>query len=100
MEKVVLTEKTAKVLEILKDNGGAMFAADIAEVDPALFTSGARSVSPILVHLTKAGKEYVANVGKAERKVLDKDGNEVTRSYAQYQVTDAGLALEYDIKTA
>lgn len=97
MEKVELTIKTAKVLEILKDNGGEMFAADIAEIDAELFDKGARSVSPILVTLTRRG--FVENVGKAEREVLDKDGNKVVRSYAQYQVTDEGTALVYDTKT-
>lgn len=98
MEKVELTVKTAKVLEILKDNGGTMFAADVAEIDADLFDKGARSVSPILVTLTRRG--FVENVGKADRQVLDKDGNEVTRSYAQYQVTAEGQALDYDTKAA
>lgn len=96
MEKVELTIKTAKVLEILKDNGGQMFAADVAEIDTDLFDKGARSVSPILVTLTRRG--FVENVGKADRLILDKDGNEVTRSYAQYQVTEAGQELVYETK--
>ena len=98
MEKVELTIKTAKVLEILKDNGGTMFAADIAEIDADLFDKGSRSVSPILVTLTRRG--FVENVGRADRKVLDKDGNEVVRQYAQYAVTDEGAALVYETKAA
>lgn len=98
MEKVQLTEKTAKVLEILKDNGGAMFAADVADIDPALFDKGSRSVSPLLVNLTR--NEFAENVGKASREVLDKDGNKVTREYAQYKVTAKGAELDYDIKAA
>ena len=98
MEKVLLTQKTARVLEILKDNGGEMFAADIAAIDAEMFDKADRSVSPLLVNLSKKG--FVANVGRGEREVLDKDGNKVTRTYAKYQVTNDGIALDYDIKTA
>lgn len=96
IEAVELTEKTGAVLEALKADGGVMFAADIAESNVDLFDKGARSVSPILVTLTRRG--FVENAGKADRQVLDKDGNEVTRSYTQYKVTEEGLNLDYSIK--
>lgn len=97
MEKVVLTEKTAKVLEILKDNGGAMVAVRIAEFDTEAFTSGFRSVSPILVNLEKKG--FITKLDdKAKVTVLDKDGKEVEREHTQYQVSDAGAALIYETK--
>lgn len=99
MEKATveqLTEKTARVLEILKDNGGEMLAADIADIDSALFDKGARSVSPILVNLTRKG--FAEKAGKADRKVEDAKGNEVTRSYVTYKVTEEGANLEYEIK--
>lgn len=96
MEKLELTVKSAKVLEILKDNGGDMIPADIAEVDAATFEKGARSVSPILVHLVKKG--LVEKTGKADREVLNKDGNPETRSYTQYRISDFGKTAEYATK--
>lgn len=97
MEKVVLTEKTAKVLEILKDNGGEMVAVNIAALDPEAFTSGFRSVSPILVNLEKKG--YITkSAEKAKVTVINKDGNEEVRDHTQYAIADAGAELVYETK--
>lgn len=96
MEKLVLTAKTAQVLEILKDNGEAMFAVEVADEDPATFTSGQRSVGPLLERLAKL---ELVEKGKASRQVIDnKSGAEVTREYTTYQINDAGMAAEYEIK--
>lgn len=96
METIKLTEKTAKVLEILKGASAPMFAADIAVVAPELFEKAEKSVSPLLTNLGKNG--WAVNVGKGPRQVPDKDGKEVTREYAMYEATDAGRALVYEVK--
>lgn len=92
---VALTAKTARVLEILKENGARMFAEEIAAVDPSLFEKGARSVSPIMTHLVKNGFVEKAKVSK---EVLSSDGNKVTKEYTQYWVSPVGAALDYQIK--
>ncbi len=84
------------VLEILKENGGAMFAAEVAEKDADLFDKGSRSVSPILVTLARKG--FIDKPGKADLEVLDKDGNKVTRSYTQYIINSVGSELVYETK--
>lgn len=96
MEKLLLTAKTAQVLEILKANGQPMFAAEVAEEDPVTFEKGARSVGTILERLFKLG---FVDKGEGERQVIDaKSGNEVTRTYKTYQITDEGMDAEYDVK--
>ena len=94
-EKVVLTAKTAAVLEVLKDTGAWMFAEDIAATDAVLFGKGGRSVNPILTNLVKKG---FVEKQEATRQVVNKEGVSVERPYKQYHVTDLGSELEYSIK--
>lgn len=98
MEKVQLTEKTAKVLEILKATGAKMTAEDVARNSEGVFASG-KNVTAIMTHLVKGG--YVAkDAEKVAREAVDKDGNKVTRQYTLYFVTPTGAALDYAIKAA
>lgn len=91
-----LTEKSAKVLEETKANGGVVTAAQIAEIDPALFDKGAKSVTPIFTQLVRKG--LVHKPSKVDAEVLDKEGNKVTRAYQGYQITDEGMAFVYEVK--
>lgn len=92
---VVLTAKTAAVLEVLKDTGAKMFAQDIADAKPGMFEKGARSVSPILTNLHRKG--YIEKE-KASQEVVNAEGNSVTKELTRYWVVDAGSELEYSIK--
>lgn len=97
-EQVLLTEKTGKVLEILKANGGLMTGAEIAAQDEASFEKGARSVTPILTNLNRKGWIDKSDE-KSSRTAIDaKTGNEVVRQYTMYQVSDAGKELVYEVK--
>lgn len=100
MESTVtqFTAKTAKALEVLKDNGGVMIGADVAAVDAELFPAGAASVSSILSRLHKLG--FINKLDeKVDRIVVDaKSGNEVTRQYTAYEINEAGKELVYEIK--
>lgn len=98
MEKVLLTEKTAKALEILKATGAKMTAEDVARNSEGIFATG-KNVTAILTHLVKAG-HVAKDDEKVAREAVDKDGNKVTRQYTLYFVTPQGAALEYDIKKA
>lgn len=92
-----LSVKMARALEIMKENGGVMFAADIAEQDAELFEHGAASVSPLLTHLVKYG--LVDRLDKADRAVIDsKTGDEVIRQYVTYKVSDFGATAAYETK--
>lgn len=96
MEKVQLTEKTAKVLEILKATGAKMTAEDVARNSEGVFAAG-KNVTAIMTHLVKNG--YVGkDAEKVAREAVDKDGNKVTRQYTLYFVTPEGAALDYAIK--
>lgn len=97
MEKVLLTARSARVLEILKATGAKMFSDQIAEQDVDAFANGAKTVNPIMTHLVKAG--YVAKE-KSPRTVVSKDGNEITKEYTLYYVTPVGAELVYEIKSA
>lgn len=96
MEKLTLTEKQARVLEILRASGEGMFATQIAEQDPELFVSGARSVTPLAEGLFKKGlieKNEGVNV------VFDAKANkEVEKTHKLYSLTDEGLSADYSIK--
>lgn len=96
MEKITLTEKQARVVEILRENGEGMFASDIAEVDPALFTAGSRSVTPLAETLVK--RDFMSKE-KREHEVIDnKTGKPVVREHMVYSLTETGLAAEYEVK--
>jgi hypothetical protein len=90
----VLTAKQAGVIEILRDTGAKMFAADIAEARPELFDKGARSVSPLMTHLFKRG---LVDKEKASVETVNAEGNAVTKELTRYWVTEAGSSLEYSI---
>lgn len=91
----VLTAKQAGVIEILKETGAKMFAADIAELRPELFEKGAKSVSPLMTHLVKRG---LVDKEKASVETVNAEGNAVTKELTRYWVTEAGEALAYEIK--
>lgn len=96
MEDVLkLTQKTARVLEIMRAEDAPMFPADIAAHDEALFEKGSKSVSPLMNTLYKNG---LVEKDTADCKVVDKDGNEVVRQYVRYTLTDAGKSVEFEIK--
>lgn len=91
-----LTQKQARVLEILRESGQPMFATAIAEEDTELFQSGSRSVTPLAQGLVKKGlvsKEAATNT------VIDsKSGKPVDRTHQLYSLTDEGMTVEYEIK--
>ena len=94
-QAVVLTAKTAAVLEVLKDTGAKMFADEIADAKPGMFDKGARSVSPILTNLHRKG---LIEKEKASREVVNAEGNAVSKELTRYWVVEAGSELEYSIK--
>lgn len=91
----LLTAKQAGVIEILRETGGKMFAAEIAELRPELFDKGAKSVSPLMTHLVARG--LVAKE-KASVETVNAEGNAVTKELTRYWVTEDGAELEYEIK--
>jgi hypothetical protein len=91
----VLTAKQAGVIEILRETGAKMFAADIAALRPELFEKGAKSVSPLMTHLVK--RELV-DKEKASVETVNAEGNAVTKELTRYWVTEAGASLDYSIK--
>lgn len=93
----VLTVKQAAVIEILKDTGAKMFAADIAAAQPNSFEKGAKSVSPLMTHLVARG--LVAKE-KASVESVNPEGNAVTKELTRYWVTEDGAELDYEIKAA
>ena len=98
MEDVLkITEKTARVLEIMRAEDAPMVPADIAEHDTELFVKGAKSVSPLMNTLFNNG---LVTKDKVSQKVVDKDGKEVVKEYTQYTLTDAGKSVVYEIKAA
>jgi hypothetical protein len=92
---VLLTAKTAAVLEVLKETGAKMFAQDIADAKPGMFDKGARSVSPILTNLHRKG---LIDKEKATVSAPNAEGNVVSKELTRYWVVEAGAELEYSIK--
>ena len=90
-----LTAKTARVLEIMRAEDAPMFPADIAAHDEAVFDKGAKSVSPLMNTLFKNG---LVEKETADRRVVDKDGNEVVKQYVRYSLTEQGKSVSYEIK--
>lgn len=97
MEEVMtLTAKQARVLEIMRESGEPMFASDIAELDTELFTSGSRSVTPLVEGLFKKG---LVNKGEGEHNVFDVKANkEVVKTHKLYSLTDEGVSAIYETK--
>lgn len=95
MENLVITAKTARVLEIMRAEDAPMFPAEIAAHDTEVFEKGAKSVSPLMNTLFKNG---LVTKAEAECKVIDKEGKEVVKTYVQYTLTDAGRSVSYEIK--
>ena len=95
MEKLQLTKKQARVLDIMRATNEPMFPAEIAAQDEVLFEKGAKSVSPLMNGLFK--KELVSKA-KATCSTVDKEGNAVTKELVQYTLTDAGVEVEYEVK--
>ena len=91
----LLTVKQAGVIEILRETGAKMFAADIAEARPELFEKGAKSVSPLMTHLVKRG---LVDKEKAEVSAVNAEGAAITKELTRYWVTEDGAALDYSIK--
>lgn len=91
----VLTVKQAGVIEILRETGSKMFAADIADARPELFDKGAKSVSPLMTHLVKRG---LVEKEKASVEAVNAEGNVTTKELTRYWVSEAGIALDYTIK--
>lgn len=92
-----LTVKQAGVIEILRETGTKMFAFEIADARPELFEKAAKSVSPLMTHLAKRG---LVDKEKASLEMVNAEGVKVTKELTRYWVTDAGIALDYTIKTA
>lgn len=90
-----LTAKTARVLEIMRAEDAPMFPADIAAHDEAVFDKGSKSVSPLMNTLFKNG---LVEKETADRRVVDKDGNEVVKQYVRYSLTEQGKSVSYEIK--
>ena len=90
-----LTAKTARVLEIMRAEDAPMFPADIAAHDEAVFDKGSKSVSPLMNTLFKNG---LVEKETADRRVVDKDGNEVVKQYVRYSLTEEGKSVSYEIK--
>lgn len=93
----LLTAKQAGVVEILRETGTKMFAADIAAARPDLFEKGAKSVSPLMTHLVARG--LVAKE-KAEVESVNAEGVAVTKELTRYWITEEGADLDYAIKAA
>lgn len=96
MENITLTEKQARVLEILRDAGEAMFASDIAAIDPEMFASGSRSVTPLAEGLFKKG---LVDKGEGTHLVFDAKANkEVEKTHRLYSLTEEGVSAEYTVR--
>lgn len=94
-DNTMLTPKQAGVIEILRETGAKMFAADIAEARPELFEKGAKSVSPLMTHLVKRG---LVDKEKASVETVNAEGNAVTKELTRYWLTEAGVSLEFSVK--
>ena len=96
-EVVKLTQKQAKVIEVLRETGEWMFADEIAAVDADLFDKGAKSVSPLMTHLCK-GETPLVIKEKASREVVSEDGKTNTKELTRYHISNEGAALVYEVK--
>lgn len=85
-----LTDKMKGALAFLQANEGTYFCSDIAEA----IGSTDKSLSPVLTSLVK--RELIVKTGTAPKVVKDKNGNDVTREYAQYALTEAGKMISLD----
>lgn len=90
-----LTQKQARVLEIMRAEDAPMFPAEISAKDPALFEKGAKSVSPLMNGLFKNG---LVSKDKASCETVDKEGKSVTKELMQYTLTSDGKSVSYEIK--
>jgi predicted transcriptional regulator len=90
-----MTTNQKAVLSFMQANPGEFFASEIAEGCGL----EEKSVRPILTGLAKTTKDraevYVA-VSEGTKEVTDKDGNQVTRTYKKYSLTDEGAAVVID----
>lgn len=93
-----LTEKQAAIIEVMRREDRVMFSEEILEfLDATLFTSGVRSVTPIMTGL--AGRGLVQS-SKGQKERVTKDGRTTSRELTMYELTDAGRELEYEIKAS
>ena len=91
-EKIVLTEKCAKVLVWLQanDNGeDGYFGTDIAEATEL----NPRGIHGIMNSLVKNG---LVTKGSREAEFVSKAGTKGTKPYTTYYLTDAGRAFSVD----
>lgn len=85
-----LTEKSAAVMAFLQANEGEFFGDEIAnelELNP-------KGIHGVMNGLVK--REFVGKTEKQPREVTDKEGNQVTRNYVKYYLTEQGQAHDLD----